>query len=266
MTDGFFEVLDTVADEAVAKTERSKITLSAAQSYIDFGNKVFLLTPSVVEQPMVVGRIVQPEDWDDLRALVDTMAMMGTPSQPVPPEKELRKAHDDGYRLGLFFGEDFKLGYAASYHISRLYPLTESEFEGIREADCDPAKAAMMPEFEELEENIISAIEAHPDAPYRKRCENPACGSGRVMIAEYYEAYSLSPMALRMNVPKQSMDVLTAHSVTSEMVRMGKRVFHCLKCKWESDPLDEEQYTEVHACSHHKSAMEALFDVERFVL
>jgi len=266
MTDGFFDALDAVLDENTAKNERAKVTLSAAQEYIDYGNKIFLLTPSVARQQMVVGRVIQPEDWADVRDLVETLSMAGTPSQPVPSDEELRKSHDNGYRLGLFFGEDYPLGYVASYHISRLYPITDTEFDGIREVNCDPNEAAKNSWFGELENNIITAIESHPDSPYRKVCENPSCGSSRVMIAEYFEMRHLSPAALRMNVLNQSLDVLTTHAITSDVVEVRRRCFRCMDCKWESEPLTMEEWPEVHVCNSDKSSLEALFDVERFVL
>jgi hypothetical protein len=264
MTDAFFESLDTVLDEEAAVKDRMSTTLAAAQDYIDYGNKVFLLTPSVAKQSLVVGRIVHPDRWADLRAVTETGVMMDELSKPVPSDEELTKAHEQGYRLGLFFGEDYRLGYVASYHISRLYPLTDSEFDGIREADCDPIKAAKLGFFEDMEESIVSAIEARPDSPYRKICER--CGSGRVMIAEHYEAVSFSPISLKMNPVKQTIDIRTAHSVKQDIEKIGRRCFQCLKCDWESEPLDPEQYPEVHTCSHDKSALEVLFDVERFVI
>lgn len=264
MTDAFSEAITSVLDEEVAKKERATVTLSEAQKYIDYGNKVFLLTPSVASQPMVVGRIVMPSDWADIRSLVQHVGHPEGPNEPIPSDAELEAKHADGYRLGLFFGEDYSMGYAAIYHISRMYPLTESEYEGIREANCDPSEAAKLPFFKQLEDNIISALEAQPNSPYRKRCEK--CGSGRVMLAEYYEARNLSPIALRMNVVGQSLDILTAHAVDQKLIKAGRRCFHCQECKWESEPLSMEEYPEVHACSHEKSPLEALFDVERFVI
>lgn len=265
MTDAFFEAVDSVLDENLAKKTRATTTLSQAQAYIDYGNKVFLLTPSVINQPLVVGRIVQPDDWADLRSLVDhTQLTPESTGKSLPTDDQLRQEHEEGYRLGLFFSKDHDYGYVASYHISRLYPLTDSEFEGIRTVQCDVGQAAKLPFFRELEDNIITAIEDQPGAPYRKKCDR--CGSGRVMLAEYYEGVNYSPISLQMSIINQNMEVLTGHAVSADVVKDLRRVFHCLECKWESEQLSQEEYPEVHRCNHDKSSLEALFDVERFVI
>lgn len=265
MTDAFFEAVDSILDETLAKKTRAQTTLSEAQTYIDYGNKVFLLTPSVVNQPIVVGRIVKPDDWADLRSLVENVQLTpDSTSDSLPSDEELAQEHDQGYRLGLFFDEDHDMGYVASYHISRLYPLTDSEFEGIRNVNCDVSQAAQLPFFGELEDNIITAVEDQPGSPYRKKCDK--CGSGRVMLAEYFEGVNYSPIALQMNIINQNMEVLTAHAIKSDLVKPLQRVFHCLECKWESEELSQEEYPEVHRCNHNKSTLEALFDVQRFVI
>jgi hypothetical protein len=264
MTDAFFDAVSEVLSEEDAKTERATTAISDAQKYIDFGTKVFLLTPSQVKQDLVVGRIVQPNEWADLRTVMKTLALGQWPNMPVGSDEELRKQHEDGYRLGLFFGTDYNLGYIASYHISRLYPLTETEFDSIRELDCDLNECSKQTWMGELEDNICAALESLPGAPYRRFCDQ--CGSGRVMVAEHYEAFALSPIALRLNPIHQTMDVLTGHHTNQELVKVIKRVFHCTQCPWESEPLDDKQYPEVHTCDDDKSAMEALYGIENHVL
>lgn len=264
MTEQFFSVLDSITEEELSKEQRVNDSLSEAQKFIGFGTKVFLLTPSMVEAPLVVGHILPPAEWPTLRNMSVMKMMQEEPNDLPGSDEEERELFSQGWRRGMFYSRYHPMGYVAKYHISRLYPLTETEFENIRKADQMPDRVVSEPWFTELEQNIVAAIERIPGAPYRKLC--PKCASGRVLVAEYYDGVTFAPIALEPTPGATALTVRTGDAIKDTTLQVHKRCFHCVSCKWESEPLNEEEYPEFHACGAHASQVEALFRLEDFVI
>jgi hypothetical protein len=176
-------------------------------------------------------------------------------------EEEATK-HADGYRRGLFFSTELYLGFTASYHLTRLYPLTEDEFDNIRELKCDPATAGSQTWYKELEDHIITAVENLGNTPYRKRCEK--CGSGRVVLAETYVGRKVAPMALEPT--RQGLTIRAGDYISDEELECTKFTYLCADCKWESDPIDQSKYAQEHACTSHQSPLEALYRLADHVI
>lgn len=264
MTEKFFDVLEGVTAEETTKEQRVNDNLSEAQKHIGFGTKVFLLTPSVVQQPLVVGHILPPNEWPVLRNLAAMPMMVQEPNELPGTDEEEHALFAQGYRRGMFYSEDHPLGYVQKYHQSRLYPITESEFVSVRTVDQRIEGLIRESWFHQMEQDIISAIEKLPNAPYRKLC--PKCASGRVVVAEYFEGVRKFPIALQPTPDATALTVRTGEAISLETLATKQRCFYCADCKWESEPLDETEYPEVHACSHDVSQLEALFRLEDYVL
>jgi len=262
MTDEFFDTIDAAVDNDKAKADRNaSSSLAKAQNYIDLGTKVLLLTPSIAQEHMVVGRICPPSEYADLRAL-EAAGLAKAPNQPMGTDAEEAAKHAAGYRRGLFFSTHLSLGFTASYHLSRLYPLTEDEFDSFRECKCDPTQTAGASWYKDLEDHIITAVEALGSTPYRKRCEK--CASGRVVIAETYIGRKLAPMALEPT--HQGLTIRTADFISDEELDTTKFTYLCADCKWESDPIDQSKYPNVHACTARQSPLEALYKLADHVI
>lgn len=262
MTDDFFDTIDTAVANEQAKADRNaSSSLGKAQKYIDYGTKVLLLTPSIAREHLVVGRICPPDEYDDLRRL-EAAGLAKAPNQPMGTDAEEAAKHAEGYRRGLFFSTNLYLGFTASYHLSRLYPLTEDEFDNIREAKCDPAETGGQLWYKELEDHIITAVENLGNTPYRKRCEK--CGSGRVVLAETYVGRKLAPMALEPT--HQGLTIRTGDFISDEELSTTKFTYLCADCKWESDAIDEAKYPNIHACTAHASPLEALYRLAEHVI
>lgn len=255
MTDAFFNSLDEVLDEEARKEDRINASLLETQKYIDHGTKVILLTPAVAHQPIVVGRILPPEDFEDAIRLSGVGSYSEWPSVSMGTMAEELARHEQGWRRGLYFGKDFKTGYLGSYHLSRLFPITETEFESIREADCDPKLVGKQDWYRRLMSHIATAVETREGSPYRKLCEK--CASDNVGVVTYYSGRKWQPCTLQ--VTAVGLQVRTGHETDDEVLETGERHFRCLDCTWESAPLSQEDYPEVHACTHKASQLEALF-------
>lgn len=259
MTDQFFDLLQGHVEETTAHQEKVEHGLTAAQTYISYGTKVILLTPSIAGTTFAIGRILMPDELENMNVVSKRLSLVPGEHSELPGTlEEEKELHAKGYRRGLFHSQDDAIGWVNKYHLSRLYPITDTLFGEILAVGIEHDKVHLLSGFRQLQDELYTMVESRPGSAYRKACEK--CGAKNVGMKEVYTGEMYRPIALKV---KEKLTILWGESITDYVGDTVSRHFVCGECDWVSDPINPAEYDEEHACTTGKSVMEALYDVEK---
>lgn len=264
----FFDIAQELADNEEAKLARVNEALTDSQRALDYGDFVYVLTPSIFSSPMAVGKIMTENAESLLDEVVKDLRDKGISeeqtqaffevSEKFGSEDEERLSYEAGYRMTMVHTVEHPHGHLKRVHISRLFPITEEEYGGLVVAlsSDNPRKVLSQPWMQKLQWDIINVLESRPGSPQRARCGD--CFGKRTAMIYDYTGRIMVPYVQHADGTFSVGD----HGEDQIGNRMNMRLF-CLECHWESEEIDMNP-DEVNL--HGVSAMEALYKLNDDVL
>lgn len=239
------DFIEQLVNKAEARIEMLERGLTQAQRELTYGDCAMVITPvSTLGKPFAVGRILSPTEVQLIQHMDQQMRAHGSENglyanprageSPGTVEEE-RHRYEQGFRFGMWHDASNTSGFTAHIHYTRLFPITQEEFESAAALDYSIDSVGDLDWFTAVSKAMLEKIEALEETAERMPCEK--CGSRETMIVAYYRG------RYKCYSARKGDEVRLGGVTADEVGKVLSRHLHCEVCDHEGPDLNNEPLT-----------------------